>query len=68
MDENHNGHSHAKPIETITVTFDPNLGRLKYDLENMDYATAIQRLELAQLFLFENLKQANQKELTDGTR
>lgn len=64
---NNNGHTHDRPVETITVTFDPNHGQLKYDLQNMDYATAIQRLELAQLFLFDNLK-ASQKELTDGSR
>lgn len=62
MDENNNGHSHDLPLETITITFDPNHGSLRYDLQNMDYATAIQRLELAQLFLFDNLKQAAQKE------
>lgn len=69
MDESNNGaahavpHAHDRPIETITVTFDPNHGQLRYDLQNLDYATAIQRLELAQLFLFDNLKQAQaQKE------
>lgn len=45
-------HSHAAPIQKITLTIDPNHGQWTWDFENIDIAEAIQRLAMAQLLMF----------------
>lgn len=67
-DKNTVAHSHAKPIQKIIVEFDPHHGphgQLRYHLENVDYVTALQRLELAQMFMWDDMKQAKAKAAAD---
>lgn len=53
-----NGHDHSHPheAEEIHIQIDPQTGQLRYTLKNLDYMTAVQRLTLAQFFMFEDFK------------
>lgn len=66
MNENHNSqaahpHSHMQPLQTVTLTFDPNHNQLTWLFENIDAARAIQQIELAKLFIFNELLAAQTK-------
>lgn len=48
-------HQHL-PVETITITYDATHGVLRYDFENTNLANALQRLALAQMYMFADLQ------------